>query len=394
MSNETRPTCGCAGSTRDGAPRATSACCPSPAATVSPETEAQRASALAAAPWIDGTIASAVGPIPRARTVWTSADRRGEIAVRWALRRMSYTVPPGLYAVGSPTPDSPVFVSANYKLSFDQLRRSLAGIDGWVLVLDTKGVNVWCAAGKGTFGTTELVSRIRAARLPEVVAHRKLIVPQLGAPGIAALAVFEQSGFHVLFGPVRANDIPAYLTAGFHATGAMRCVRFDLRDRLVLVPVELVMWGRFALGLAVVLFFAGGLQGGGYAWAPALDRGLRAALLVLGALLAGAVMAPLLLPWLPGRALSVKGGLLGLLLAAIALLTRWVPWTHPGIWLEGAAWLLLAPAIAGFITMNYSGTTTYTSLSGVRREMRYAVPAEIAATAAGLGCWIASLIMA
>ena len=308
------------------------------------------------------------------------------------MRRMTYTVPPGLYAIGNPTPDSPVFVSANYKLTFDHLRRSLAGIDGWILVLDTKGVNVWCAAGKGTFGTTELIARIRAARLPEVVAHRKLILPQLGAPGVAAHAIRELSGFHVLFGPVHASDIPAYLAAGFRATDAMRRVRFDLRDRLVLVPVELVMWGRFALGLAVVLFLAGGLHGGGFAWAPALDRGLRAALLVIGALLAGAVVAPLVLPWLPGRALSVKGALLGLVLAAIALLTQWVPWTRPGFWLEGVAWLLLAPAIAGFVTLNYSGTTTYTSLSGVRREMRYAVPAEIAATAAGLGCWIASLL--
>jgi hypothetical protein len=391
MSNESRPACGCAGSTREGA---TAACCPSPAAAASPGTEPQRASALAGVPWIDGAVDSAIGSIPRARTAWTKADRRGEIAVRWALRRMTYTVPPGLYAIGSPTPESPVFVSANYKLSFDHLRRSLAGVDGWILVLDTRGVNVWCAAGKGTFGTTELAARIRAARLSEVVAHRKLIVPQLGAPGIAANAVRELSGFHVLFGPVRASDLPAYLAAGFHATDAMRRVRFDLRDRLVLVPVELVMWGRFALGLAALLFLAGGLHGGGYAWAFALDRGLRAALLVLGALLAGVVVAPVLLPWLPGRALSVKGALLGLLLAAIALLTRWVPWTPSGIWLEGAAWLLLAPAIAGFVTMNYTGTTTYTSLSGVRREMRYAVPAEIAATAAGLGCWIASLFVA
>jgi acetyl-CoA decarbonylase/synthase complex subunit gamma len=394
MSHESQPRCGCAGPAREGASATPPACCPSPSAASSSETAAQRASALANAPWIDGAVASAIGPIPRARTAWTKADHRGEIAVRCALRRMTYTVPPGLYAVGSPTPDSPVFISANYKLSFDQLRRALAGVDGWVLVLDTKGVNVWCAAGKGTFGTAELVARIRATRLPDVVTNRKLILPQLGAPGVAAHAVRELSGFHTLFGPVRANDIPAYLAANFRATPAMRRVRFDLGDRLVLVPVELVMWGRFALGLAVVLFFAGGLHGGGYDWAPVFDRGLRAALLVLGALLAGAVVAPLLLPWLPGRALSVKGALLGLALAAVALLTRWVPWSRPGLWLEGAAWLLLAPAIAGFVTMNYTGATTYTSLSGVRREMRYAVPAEIAATAAGLGCWIASLFTA
>jgi acetyl-CoA decarbonylase/synthase complex subunit gamma len=95
--------------------------------------------------------------------------------------RMHYTVPPGLYAVGEPTPESDVFVTANYKLSFDILRRELKEMDAWVLVLDTKSINVWCAAGKGTFGTNELVQRISAAKLDKVVSHRRLILPQLGA---------------------------------------------------------------------------------------------------------------------------------------------------------------------------------------------------------------------
>ena len=69
---------------------------------------------------------------------------------------MAYTVEPGLYSVGNPGNDSPVLVSANYKLTFDVLRRNLAGLNCWLLILDTKGINVWCAAGKGTFGTDEL----------------------------------------------------------------------------------------------------------------------------------------------------------------------------------------------------------------------------------------------
>jgi len=36
----------------------------------------------------------------------------------------------------------------------------MPGRNLWILILDTKGVNVWCAAGKGTFGTEELVFRI------------------------------------------------------------------------------------------------------------------------------------------------------------------------------------------------------------------------------------------
>ena len=108
---------------------------------------------------------------------------------------MRYRVDPGLYAVGAPDAASPVFVSANYGLSFNVLRRALAGITGWILVLDTKGINVWCAAGKGTFGTAELIHRIQATRLDTVVTHRNLIVPQLGAPGVSAHEVGKATGF-------------------------------------------------------------------------------------------------------------------------------------------------------------------------------------------------------
>jgi len=107
-------------------------------------------------------------------------DLAGRWKARWGIGRMNYTIEPGLYAVGNPESSSPVFISANYKMSFDYLRKDLNSVDGWILVLDTKGINVWCAAGKGTFGTDELVNRIAIVRLGDIVRHRELIVPQLG----------------------------------------------------------------------------------------------------------------------------------------------------------------------------------------------------------------------
>lgn len=123
---------------------------------------------------------------------------------------MHYQVPPGLYAVGNPDPAAPVLVSANYKLSFDRLRRELNGFNLWILVVDTKGINVWCAAGKGTFGTGELVRRIEQTRLSQVVTGRTLILPQLAAPGVAAHEVLQRSGFKVVYGPVRAADLRSF----------------------------------------------------------------------------------------------------------------------------------------------------------------------------------------
>src|SRR5512141_1655554 len=147
-------------------------------------------------------------PIKSTTSELTFSNIWDHILARWGIKRMEHRVEPGLYTLGNPTPTSPVFVTANYTLSFDALRSSLKGIDGYILVLDTKGVNVWCAAGKGTFGTDELVRRIEATRLREVVTHRRLILPQLGATGVAAHVVKQRAHFKVEYGPVRSADLP------------------------------------------------------------------------------------------------------------------------------------------------------------------------------------------
>jgi hypothetical protein len=145
--------------------------------------------------FVTGSVAGTPGRIPQVSSALAWCDRWGSIKARWGVGRMHYAVDPGLYALGSPDELSPVLVTANYKMSFDCLREALPGRNVWILVLDTEGINVWCAAGKGTFGTEELIRRITASGLKDIVKHRELILPQLGAPGVAAHLVRKQSGF-------------------------------------------------------------------------------------------------------------------------------------------------------------------------------------------------------
>ncbi|MCL1827722.1 MAG: mercury methylation corrinoid protein HgcA, partial [Candidatus Cloacimonetes bacterium] len=180
------------------------------------------------------------GGISATSTMLSLKDYFGGWKARWGVGRMDYKVEPGLYSVGEPDKDSPVLVSANYKLTFDVLRKHLVGLNCWLLILDTKGINVWCAAGKGTFGTAELLHRIETSRLSEFVAHKKLILPQLGATGVSAHEIKRQSGYEVVYGPVRANDIKEYISSGYKATNEMRVVKFTFYDRLVLTPIELL----------------------------------------------------------------------------------------------------------------------------------------------------------
>lgn len=95
----------------------------------------------------------------------TIKDKAGAWKARWGINRMNFKVSPGLYSIGTPDNSSPVLVTSNYKMSFDSLRKELTEINAYILVLDTKGVNVWCAASKGTFGTSELVKRINKVSL-------------------------------------------------------------------------------------------------------------------------------------------------------------------------------------------------------------------------------------
>ncbi len=283
----------------------------------------------------------------------TLSNTQDHILARWAINRMGHRVGPGLYALGNPTPESPVFVTANYTLSFDALRSALKGIDSYILVLDTQGVNVWCAAGKGTFGTDELVRRIEATRLQEVVQHRVLILPQLGAPGVAAHEVKRRAHFKVEYGPVRAEDLPEYLKTR-KATPEMRRVRFTLKDRITLIPVELV-----AVLIPLLILIVIGSKG------------------AVAALLAGTVLFPILLPWIPTHDFSTKGFILGGVIAlpfAIAALFR-----NPGeaLWLRsawGLVYALLIPSITAYLTLNFTGSTTFTSRTGVRREIFAYIP--------------------
>ena len=292
---------------------------------------------------------------------------------------MHYNVPAGLYAVGQPTPESPVLVTANYKLSFDLLRRELSGKDLWLLVLETFGINVWCAAGKGTFGTSELISRVQKVQLDKLVEHRTIILPQLGASGVAAHQVKKATGFRVKYGPIRAHDLPLFLSNGMKASEENRRIQFTLRDRLVLTPVELVGAWKPSLVILLIVFIIGGLSGQEFSLQGALSRSLSPALIYLGALLMGSFVTPFLLPWIPGRAFSLKGAQIGLLWALIVSLTLTSTWTVSSI----VALFLITPAIAAYFAMNFTGCSTFTSLSGVQKEMRIAVPVIILGIFAG-----------
>lgn len=311
----------------------------------------------------EGKVNAAGRQIDRVTSKWPLKDYLGEILVRLNFMRMNYAVKPGIYAIGNPGKDSPVLVSANYKLSFDVLRREIKGLDAWILVLDTKGVNVWCAAGKGTFGTKELSMRIYTEKLSELVSHKNVIVPQLGAPGVCAHMVKMYSDFSVIYGPVRAEDIPEFINNGMKADEEMRRVQFGFGDRLTVAWLELAMAAKIAITATALMIVAAVLFPilGRFAWIMITS--------LWTAVIAGTLLVPVLLPVLRGRAFSVKGALLGIFLSLIPVIAFNLNL------IQSISATLGISAVSAYLAANFTGASTYTSLSGVKKELRYAIPA-------------------
>lgn len=355
-------------------------------ATAGPDTEASHdRPGYTLCKWVERFMETPAGQVPVIRTRLNAGDRTATALVRCGINRHRYMVAPGLYAVGQPDAGSEVLVTANFKLTFDHLRTQLPDINAWVLVLDTKGVNVWCAAGKGTFSTGELVRRIAVSGLEKIVTHRRLIIPQLGATGISARDVKSRSGFRVVYGPVRASDLPRFLENKRRTDPGMRDVTFTFLERIILTPVEVQIVLKPALFTALVLFILSGIGPGIFSFASAWTRGLTGLGAMAAGILSGAVATPMLLPFIPVKEFALKGIISGCF-AATAFLVALPP--SAATFATGLSLFLFTVAVSSFLAMNFTGTTPFTSPSGVEKEMKRYIPVQLTCLVLSSGFWI------
>ena len=234
-------------------------------------------------------------------------------------------VRPGLYAVGHPDATSPVLVTGNFDLTVRRLVHAIDGqVDSWVLVADSAGINVWCAAGGGYFTAEKVIAAVKSSHLHEVVSHRALILPQLCANGVDGWKIRKETGWGVHWGPVRAQDIPAYLAARRKKTDAMRWVRFPLKDRLEMVTVTLgfygllilvpvaIFWRQMFWPVAVSLFGLSYFYAVVHPWLPGHDGLLKSIPLTVIALAGLAAYSALFSPMSAPRLFHWTIGLTGL----------------------------------------------------------------------------------
>lgn len=258
----------------------------------------------------------------------------------------------------------------------------------WILVADTRGINVWCAAGKGTFSSEEISYQIERSRLADIVSHRQVIIPQLGCPGVSLQELKKSSGFRAKVGPVRIDDIHDYLTNNMVATEQMREVTFTFAERAVLIPVEFYNLVKPLILMMLAVTLISGFNPDFFSLQLAMERAGLFLGTTLTGILAGAVFTPLFLAWIPSRQFWLKGLISGALFGLLPVIL-----SSTGSLFHKFAIFFWCVGLSSYLSMNFTGSTPFTSLSGVEQEMRKGLPAQIICATLFAACWITGLFV-
>ncbi len=160
----------------------------------------------------------------------------------------------GLVRIGNPGRNSPVFLTGNYCVTVERVKRVLekSGIDCYLLIANSRGINVWCSAAGGHFTNHDVISALKTSGIERLVDHRRVVLPQLAAAGIEAKVIGERTGWSVIWGPVYAKDIPKFVENGYKKSPKMREVEFPAVQRVEMA----VMWAfPFSIIVALLAFF-------------------------------------------------------------------------------------------------------------------------------------------
>ena len=170
------------------------------------------------------------------------------------LGALPHRAPTGLIRIGNPGRNSPVLVTGNFTLTVRRLREALSGRDAWLLVANSKGINVWCASSGGYLTHHDIIAAIRVSRLAGLVDRREIVLPQLCATGVERRRITEATGFATRWGPARLEDLPAFLGRGARVVKLERFMRFPAWERMEMATLWCAPMLVIALPVLAIFF--------------------------------------------------------------------------------------------------------------------------------------------
>jgi acetyl-CoA decarbonylase/synthase complex subunit gamma len=137
----------------------------------------------------------------------------------FTLRQNIYTDPqkpiqvdPKIYPIGDPTPESPVFVTTNFSLTYFIVSGEIenSGISAHLVVADCEGQSVMTAWAAGKFVGETVAKFFKSASVEEQIKTRKVVIPGY-ASMIQGDLEEHMPGWQVIVGPQEASDIPSFV---------------------------------------------------------------------------------------------------------------------------------------------------------------------------------------
>ena len=116
-----------------------------------------------------------------------------------------------VYEILTPGPDSPVYITTNFSLTYFCVAGDVEAsrVPDYVLPVDTDGVSVLTGWAAGKFTPERITEMLLQSDIAERVSHRRLIIP--GGVAVLSSKLQELSGWEVLVGPLESSGIPAFV---------------------------------------------------------------------------------------------------------------------------------------------------------------------------------------
>jgi acetyl-CoA decarbonylase/synthase complex subunit gamma len=137
----------------------------------------------------------------------------------FTLRQNIYTDPqkpiqvdPKIYPIGEPTPESPVFVTTNFSLTYFIVSGEIenSGTSAHLVVCDCEGQSVMTAWAAGKFVGETVAKFFKSVKVEEEIRTRKVVIPGY-ASVIQGDLEEKMPGWEVIVGPQEASDIPSFV---------------------------------------------------------------------------------------------------------------------------------------------------------------------------------------
>lgn len=262
-----------------------------------------------------------------------------------------FSVKPGLYYIGQRDEKAPIIVTANNYLTVFLLARRIGKRNVRLLIIDTRGINVWCAAGKGQFSSGEIIDKATYFELLNGKNNETFILPKFSFAGVN-LAELRKNGIHPIIGPLYAKDVPSFLDQETYENQVDDIVKFGLKSRAFTALPTAVQFFYYFLGIYVISL---GTLTPAIIW---IATGL-------------AFIYPLLFPMLPGKFFAVKGIFMALSISIFDLLV-----TNLNL-VNQLSLIIFLFATSIFIALSYTGNSAVSNYTSVRKETARFLPVVV-----------------